>query len=138
MQSKTFKKKGKYQGNLTKKGLREGIGIFHFDDTNNIYLGEWENDLFHGNGSYFYESGDIYRGELVKGQKHGKGVYYYKNGNIYDGDWQNDFKHGQGEKFYAGTNEKYQGECCIGYWLVFMELLKYNNRFLNNIGICMN
>jgi hypothetical protein len=109
IQTKRFKNKGKYEGTLTNEGLREGVGVYSYDNRNDVYFGEWKNDVFEGEGSYFYHSGDVYKGELHNGFKHGKGIYYYSNGNIYDGEWEEDFKHGYGKKNYRNLNESYEG-----------------------------
>jgi hypothetical protein len=116
IQTKRFKKKGKYQGTLTKTGLRDGIGIFYFDSTKDVYFGEWKDDVFDGSGTYLYESGDAYRGQLEGGQKHGEGVYYYANGNVYDGHWDQDYKHGFGKKTYANSGESYQGKAYLSLY----------------------
>lgn len=38
----------------------------------------WENNKFHGEGTYYYSSGDIYSGQWNKGVKQGEGTYMYK------------------------------------------------------------
>ena len=39
------------------------------------YIGEWKNDLFHGQGKYIYSSGNVHTGMFFEGNRHGKGTY---------------------------------------------------------------
>ena len=66
---------GKYEGQML-KGLREGKGIFYYNDGGR-YEGDWKNDV-----------------------KEGKGIGYFNNGNRYEGDWKNDLKEGKGIFYY--------------------------------------
>ena len=115
--SKNFLNKGLYTGELTKEGIRHGIGMFSFKQNDDVYCGEWENDIFHGSGTYYYSSGDKYEGEIFKGMKEGNGRYYFKNGNFYEGDWKNNLKDGQGKMEYKTRNEVYDG------WFYFFIVL---------------
>jgi len=40
-----------------------------------IYLGDWKDDFFNGNGVYIFSIGERYEGELVNGYKSGRGTY---------------------------------------------------------------
>lgn len=51
------------------------------------YEGDLVNELYHGNGTYFFENGTQYIGEFCKGHFHGKGKILYKNGDIIEGTW---------------------------------------------------
>lgn len=108
--TKKFKDKGVYKGELSTEGYRKGKGIFQFDGTQDVYFGDWHNDQFHGQGTYFFASGDVYRGELAEGMKHGLGTYTYKNGNEYSGEWKRDLKDGQGTFVHRRRNELFQGD----------------------------
>jgi hypothetical protein len=44
-----------------------------------IHIGQWENGLKHGEGTYTYSSKDIYSGWWQFGKKHGKGTYIYND-----------------------------------------------------------
>ena len=112
---KNFKDRGLYIGELSPKNLRHGKGIFYFENTKDVYYGEWKDDLFHGLGTYFFESGDKYVGELFLGKKHGMGTYYYRNGNIFEGEWKKDYKDGNGKLIDNRRNEVYEG------WFYFFE-----------------
>ncbi|CAN0430474.1 unnamed protein product, partial [Hapterophycus canaliculatus] len=80
------------------------------------YEGEWENDLQHGQGTFYfadsscfrglwvqgkkkkgvftYSSGGRYIGELQGGRRHGRGSFLYPDGSSYEGQWQDNVKHG--------------------------------------------
>ena len=49
--------------------------------TGETYSGEWQNNLFHGNGIFLYENGDRYVGNFKNDLHHGQGTYQYKNGD---------------------------------------------------------
>jgi hypothetical protein len=119
--TKNFGGKGKYTGNLSKSGMREGTGMFEFEKNSDVYVGEWHNDLFHGNGSYYFDSGEKYVGRLERGKKDGEGTYVYNNGNSYNGHWVEDFKHGSGEKVYANKNERFKGSDFSKVYIRFLE-----------------
>jgi len=38
------------------------------------YLGEFKNDLLHGDGEYTFPNGSIYSGQFVEGLMHGLGM----------------------------------------------------------------
>ena len=40
-----------------------------FYENGDVYFGEWNEDLFEGNGMYIFENGDRYEGELSDGMK---------------------------------------------------------------------
>ena len=47
---------------------RNGKGIYFYKNQD-IYAGEWKNDLFHGEGTYIFASGERYQGRLENGRK---------------------------------------------------------------------
>ena len=54
----------------------------------------------HGHGTYEYSGqnqGDVYNGEWQNDLKHGQGIYRWKSGQIYEGGYQNGKMHGQGK-----------------------------------------
>ena len=78
-----------------------------------LVLGEFKNDLRHGQGSYIYPSSDKYTGSWVNGKKHGKGTYVYADlGSSISGDWSN-------------------GVCMNGTWTMH-DKSKYIGRFSVN------
>jgi len=75
------------------------------------YIGEFNNNKYHGQGTYTFAKGDKYVGEYKNGKRHGQGTYYYLADNVYKGDvyigeYKNGKGHGQGTYNYAdGTKD---------------------------------
>ncbi|ETO28673.1 hypothetical protein RFI_08461 [Reticulomyxa filosa] len=93
---------------------------------NQLYEGDWKNDVPHGQGKYYFGNDgvnviegnsiniskrliDWYEGEFLNGVRSGYGVYHYANGAKYSGHWLNNKKHGQGE-FIREDGYKFIGE----------------------------
>ena len=91
-----------------KNNLREGKGIMKYNN-GDIYNGEWINDKIEGKGIMKYNNGDIYEGEWIKDIREGKGKMKYNNGDFYNGDWINNKKEGKGIMKYNNGNI-YNGE----------------------------
>ena len=58
------------------------------------YVGEFQNDSFHGQGIYYFLADDEWQGDRYEGEfKHGKfdgyGVYTFANGDTREGLWEN-------------------------------------------------
>ena len=47
------------------------------------YIGDWDKDVQHGKGIYYFHTGDRYEGSYVDGERTGQGIYYHKNGDKY-------------------------------------------------------
>lgn len=125
--------KNMYTGEMT-NNLRNGFGVYVYDNKYFKYEGEWRNGVKHGFGKFifgdgsFYEGqfkdGEItgngfkldkmrdteYKGEFVEGTYHGKGHLRCKNQFIYQGDFYNNMRHGYGEFFEIKTNRNYKGQ----------------------------
>ena len=43
-----------------------------------VYEGEFEKDLPHGEGKYFFSNGSVYEGEFAKGHLHGHGQFHFQ------------------------------------------------------------
>lgn len=82
--------------------MKHGKGkIIHGNSTtdtygNEIYEGDWQQDLMHGEGTYKFTNGAVYVGQWIKGKRHGNGRIDYPNGSSYEGEWANDEMHGDG------------------------------------------
>ena len=98
---------GKYIGEV-ENGLPEGKGTW-YGDNGNRYEGYWRNGIKEGKGIFYYNNGDRYEGDFRNGEKEGKGIYYYKSGNRYEGDNRNDKKEGKGI-FYWNNGDRYEGD----------------------------
>ena len=90
-----------YDGEVDKNNKKNGYGISYIDGIKE-YEGYWENNLFHGDGSYYkkgellissYNKNKILIGKWVNGVFHGLGVdnefkefdYQLKKEDIYEG-----------------------------------------------------
>ena len=70
-----------YKGNSLNE-IPYGRGILKDQDGNILYVGNWSNGLFHGNGILYCFGKIIYKGEFYNGQIHGKGELF--NTNLYN------------------------------------------------------
>ncbi len=123
---------------LYKMGVARGYGTeYSLNETNTKkYVGEFDNNVYHGEGEYFYPSGNLqYKGEFKHGSFY-KGIEYYDyNGGIkYEGEFMNNKYNGQGVQYYNGVlcnanikgKKKYEGAFVNG--LYHGEGIKYNNK----------
>ena len=99
------------------------FGTYTFADGDK-YVGEFRNDKYHGQGTYYYladnrSKGDKYVGEYKDGKPHGQGTYYHLadnqfKGDKYVGEYKDGKPHGQGTYYYLADNQskgdKYVGE----------------------------
>lgn len=109
--------------------IPNGKGKFT-DLCGNIYIGDFENNQFNGNGTIHYnivdfldDDGEImeefsgeylaYEGEWKNNVKHGKGELTFLDGTTYIGDFQFDEIHGNGKIFYQ-NGDYYIGEFKLG------------------------
>ncbi|EGR33037.1 protein kinase domain protein [Ichthyophthirius multifiliis] len=115
-----------YNGQVI-NGIRDGQGIFTYNEGGSYFVGEWKNGNIHGYGILYYPNKQIaYEGEWQKNKFNGNGIVYnekikviefinYKNfdqiGDYwekYEGKFQDDQKEGLGIiKFSSG--EKFVG-----------------------------
>lgn len=90
-------------------GMRHGKGTYYLPDTfpAQSYIGQFKDDMIHGYGKYDY--GDrIYEGEFFDGLRHGQGTETFNDGlRIYTGSWVYDQKEGAGKQMYTG--DTYEG-----------------------------
>lgn len=110
-----------YEGEFL-KGLKHGFGKLKNDQTE-IYVGEWEEDFFSGNGILFnsakintsienenkeinYENAKKgenvwikYEGEFKNGKMNGFGTIYFENGDKYRGFFKDGLIHGEGSYY---------------------------------------
>ncbi|KAH3765655.1 Ubiquitin carboxyl-terminal hydrolase CYLD [Pelomyxa schiedti] len=53
------------------------------------YVGEWQNDMFHGKGVRVWSDGTTYEGDWAYGQEHGSGTKTWaRDGTSFVGDWE--------------------------------------------------
>jgi len=60
------------------------------------YVGEFRDDKFHGQGIYTSEKNFVYAGDFRDGMFNGVGTYTSSNGMKYVGEWRDDERNGQG------------------------------------------
>ena len=54
------------------------------------YVGEWQNDKWHGQGTYTFPDGEKYVGGFKDALYHGQGTLYAANGEVLQqGTWEN-------------------------------------------------
>ena len=84
------------------------------------YVGEFEGDLRHGNGTCYYANGDKYNGSWEEDLQHGHGTYATSNGTEYLGNWQNGQRQGIGSEICVEeewrAQEIHEIELYIGEW----------------------
>ena len=98
----------KYVGDI-ENGEPNGFGmIIGYPDSEDWYVGEWKDGMFHGQGKYTNPNGEEYVGKWKDGEKHGQGTQIRSNGNKYVGEWKNGRNHGQGT-FTFSSGQKYVG-----------------------------
>ncbi len=77
------------------------------------YIGDLEDNQFHGQGAYSFAQGDRYVGDFDMGQPHGKGVFFFANGDKYEGLFDRGDIKGRGV-YYFSNGDKYIGEFLNG------------------------
>ena len=88
--------------------IPHGRGIYAFKNSDQVWVGYFENGK-KGNFGKFYDKGKlIYEGEYLNGEKNGKGIYYYEEGMKYEGEFVKNKKEGKGT-FYWDENTKWEG-----------------------------
>ena len=103
-----------YIGEL-KDGKPIGYGELHNKNTDEIA----DIGLFDGqrlaNGTRFYDNGSIYVGEFSDGVYNGQGVYYLADGSMFGGNWISGELTGAAKVYYASTGSTYEGNFKDGY-----------------------
>jgi hypothetical protein len=74
-----------------------------------IYMGDWKDDMWNGNGVFSEKTGSIYDGQWKDNKREGTGKQTYSNSDIYEGQWNDDKWNGRGRVIYA-DGEVYEGE----------------------------
>ena len=81
------------------------FGSFFFSDGDE-YVGEFKDDMKHGQGAYIYANGEKYVGGFKDSMKNGPGTYTFATGDKYVGEWKDEKYHGQGTyTFVDGRKE---------------------------------
>lgn len=131
--SKQENLKNPYLGEMH-NNLRNGFGIYVYENKFFRYEGEWKNGLKCGmgklamkDGSYYegeFKNGEIcgkgykysrhndseYTGDFLEGMCHGKGTMRVRKSYMYQGDFFENMRHGYGELNEFTLNRNYQGQ----------------------------
>jgi hypothetical protein len=90
--------------------LFSGQGVLRNEAGEIIAEGIWENNqIKNGFGKKTHENGDIYDGELKDGEPNGKGTYTFADGRFYNGQWKDGLKSVKGT-FTWPDGHVYNGE----------------------------
>ena len=77
---------GEYNGEML-GGKRNGYGICKYEN-GKVYLGEWKDNKYHGNGKLIYGEGDnreYLEGVFSEHKANGHCIFKFKNGDCYEG-----------------------------------------------------
>lgn len=98
-----------YKGNF-KNGKKEGYGEETIENSNELvssYEGDWENNVFSGNGYQKSNNGKLFAGEFRDGNKEGYGLMIYPDGSFYEGFFSKNIFNGFG--IYFSDDHTYEG-----------------------------
>ena len=90
---------GYYEGELLMDAIKHGYGTFYFNDGEK-YVGDWKNDKYDGNGTYYFNtSNDVdeekFEGHWKNGKRNGQGTSYFRNGDRLEANFRNNEKDGE-------------------------------------------
>lgn len=112
-----------------KNGVQVGVGRFHSNCCQSLYVGEFKDGQKSGKGIETFQSGDKYEGQFKDGQFSGLGKMTFTNGDSYEGEFDRGVFHGIGRlvtedvtietKWTHGKlgehNEDHIRICCSGH-----------------------
>lgn len=110
------------------------------------YVGDFESEKPHGQGTFIYPDGTKYVGEWRNGESHGNGIKTWKDGSKYVGKFNNDKLEGKGTFIYS-DGSKYVGEFMNGKkhgkgTLTYKDGRTYIGQFVDGLehgeGTCFN
>ena len=123
-----------YQGGFNSKGQCHGRGAWVGGF--NIYIGNFKNDEFSGNGLFITQQGNYYFGQWLNGKYDGYGTLVIGNKIAYRGFFKNGKKEGIGEeKYWKGDNydgSYYNGEINGKGKYSFVDGSYYDGNFRNS------
>jgi len=90
--------------NISPRSWNNCFGTFE-SQNGDVYIGDFQNGQYHGNGTYTFNpngkySGQAYTGEWLYGKRNGTGINVWGNGEKYIGEWNEDKRNGFGTNFY--------------------------------------
>lgn len=75
--------------------------VFKTYKCGDVYIGQIEEGIRRGSGSYVWAVGDTYTGEWENGKRNGRGVYQFSSGAKYEGDFKESKHNGMDKLTYA-------------------------------------
>ena len=94
------------------------FGRYTFQKSGDVYIGEFQDDQYHGYGTFVQKGNDdfkgySYTGYFSEGMRDGFGVYTYPNGSRYVGHSANNQRSGIGT-MHSANGDKYTGQWELG------------------------
>ena len=84
------------------------LGKYTFFKNKATYIGNFNNDQFHGSGIIIFNNGDVFEGNFQNNKIHGKGKYFWADGiSFVEGDYENNELIGNG--IYKGEDQCWEG-----------------------------
>ena len=85
------------------------------DEEGKYYIGQFENDIFHGKGKCYSKDGKMhYDGDFYKGKIEGFGKMFGNDGGYYIGELKNGIWNDKGKLYDKNVNLIYEGEFING------------------------
>ena len=136
------KLQNKFEG-IFIKGKLEHFGYGIYPERENVYIGNWKNNLSDGKGQEVYLGNNkevpyLYNGKYLNGSKI-YGSLFYRDGSYYEGGFNHFGKfNGKGTYFWAKTKIKYEGEWFNDKMngqgkMLYTDGSIYEGGFVNNI-----
>lgn len=98
-----------YAGEINNQ-LRDGFGVYYYNNKFFRYEGDWLKGMKHGHGKLIMADGSYYEGEFKEGEIEGHGFRKWQhNGNSYSGEFHLGELHGYGVLNYPDGSQ-YKGE----------------------------
>ena len=98
----------RYKGEWNGEGQRNGTGVLRLND-GTIYMGTFENGLFHGIGVIQFADGSRYEGEFHQGKFNGLGSFTRCDRMKYDGEFKDGRVCGRGMLTFAHGTPRNEG-----------------------------
>ncbi len=116
-----------FQGSL-EDGVMQGQGIEFDEEGRNLYVGNYLDGEYHGDGKLYNEGELVYEGQFEAGEFHGSGKLYEDSALKYEGQFDQGIFHGSGAEYENGEL-LYDGQYQYGEYEGSGKLYK-SGRFL--------
>ena len=101
-----------FQGSL-EDGVMQGPGIAFDEEGRNLYVGNYQDGEYHGDGKLYSEGELVYEGQFEESVFHGSGKLYANGAPRYEGQFDQGIFHGPG-KLYEDGELLYDGQFQYG------------------------